>query len=412
METKTNIDQLVQQVLGKLKEMGYSENTYNAYYRLYKKLARYASNREIHVYSKELGLEFLHAFCTLPEDWEEKMPRNIREPVRCIRTLTEYQEFGRISRRVCKKKEIEYPFYNEIMKDYKAECDLRCYSPSGMRTRMYRLSLFVDFLQRTDVTPNAITSAHLSQFTTTLMGRHAKSIASIHTTIRSFLQFLYLKGFHEKDLSSDVLHFKTSYGTRIPSVWKVEDIKKMLDGVDRGNPTGKRDYAILLLVTRLGMRVGDIKSMKLSDLQWEYRRIKVVQQKTSRTVDYPILEDIGWAIIDYLKEGRPKTDTPFLFVRHNAPFEPFGMYANLHNIITKHARRAGIVFPKEQHHGLHSLRHTLAKTLLDMHTPLGVISEVLGHMDIQSTKVYLSIDMEGLRSCALDPQTVFDHDLA
>jgi len=411
MKTKTTIEQLVQQVLKRLKEMNYAESTYKAYERLYKRLIRYAIDREINDYSKELGHEFLQTCYSLPEDWEEKTPRNVLGPVRCIRTLTEYQEFETISRRIRKKKVIEYPFYSAIMKDYEAECNLRCYSPSGMRTRMNRVTLFVDFLHRSDITPNAITPAHLSQFTTTLMHRHAKSIAAIHVATRSFLQFLYLKGFHEKDLSSYVPCFKSSYGKRIPSVWKTEDVKKMLASIDRANPTEKRDYAILLLVTRLGMRVGDIKSLKLSDLQWEHRRINVVQQKTLRTVDYPILEDIGWAIIDYLKDGRPKTDTPFLFIRHNAPFEAFGLHANLHNIITKYVRRAGIVFPKEQHHGLHSLRHTLAKTLLDMHTPLGVISQVLGHMDIQSTKVYLSIDLEGLRRCALDPQTVFDYDL-
>jgi len=411
METTTPIDQLVQQVLEILKEKNYAENTYKAYDRLYKRLIRYARERKISEYSKELGRAFLKSCYTLAEDWEERTPRNLQGPVRCIRVLMEYQEFGTMSRRVRKKKVIEYPFYSAIMKDYEVECDLRNYSPVGMRTRMNRVTLFVDFLHRSDITPNAITPAHLSQFTTTLMHHHAKTISAIHVATRSFLQFLYLKGFHEKDLSSDVPCFKSSYGTRIPSVWKPEDVKKLLASIDRANSTGKRDYAILLLVTRLGMRVGDIKSLKLSDLQWEHRRINVVQQKTLRTVDYPILKDIGWAIIDYLKDGRPKTDTPFLFIRHNAPFEPFGMHANLHNIITKYARRAGIVFPKEQHHGLHSLRHTLAKTLLDMHTPLEVISQVLGHMDIQSTKVYLSIDLEGLRRCALDPQAVFDYDL-
>lgn len=412
METKTAIEQLVQEVMEKLEDMNYAENTCNAYHRAYKRLIGYAKDRGIEAYSEELGIKYLQETYSLPEDWERKVPRRACGPARTIRVLNEYQQCGKIPRRTSKKKKRVYPFYTEIMKDFEKECDLRCFSPGGMRTRMYRLALFIDFLHKMDVPPHEITPAHLSQFTTTLMHRHAKSIASIHITMRSFLRFLYLKEFHEKDLSSDVPHFKSSFGTRIPSVWKTEDVKKMLACIDRGNPTGKRDYAILLLVARLGMRVGDIKSLKLADLQWEHRRIRIVQQKTARTVDYPILEDIGWALIDYLKDGRPKVDTPILFLRHNAPFEPFGMHANLHSIITKYTRRAGIEFPKEQHHGLHSLRHTLAKTLLDMHTPLGVISEVLGHMDIQSTKVYLRIDIEGLRRCALDPQAVFDYDLS
>ena len=130
----------------------------------------------------------------------------------------------------------------------------------------------------------------------------------------------------------------------------------MLEGIDRGNPTGKRDYAILLLVARLGIRVGDIKSLKLSDLDWRSKTIKIRQDKTKNTVTYPILSDIGWALIDYLKNARPASNSPFVFIRMNAPHEAFGENASFHNIITKYTRRSGITVPRGKRHGLHSLR--------------------------------------------------------
>jgi integrase len=180
--------------------------------------------------------------------------------------------------------------------------------------------------------------------------------------------------------------------------------------VDRGNPNGKRDYAILLMVARLGMRVHDIREIRLNNLNWATRNIEIVQHKTKQTIVYPILDDIGWAIIDYLKNGRPKTESPYLYVRHNAPFEAFGAYANLHNIIARYTRLAGIHLRTGASRGMHSLRHTLAGVLLEQGTPLPVIAEILGHRTTLSTGVYLKIDVEALVRCALDPDEVFRHD--
>jgi integrase/recombinase XerD len=187
-------------------------------------------------------------------------------------------------------------------------------------------------------------------------------------------------------------------------------VRRLLASVDRGNPNGKRDYAILLMVARLGMRVQDIKEIRLNNLNWATRTIEIVQHKTKQRTSYPILDDIGWAVIDYLKNGRPTTESPHLFVRHHAPFEAFGAYANLYNIIARYMRLASINLRKGAARGMHSLRHTLAGVLLEQGTPLPVISEILGHMSTLSTGVYLKIDLEGLSRCALDPDEVFRHD--
>lgn len=97
-------------------------------------------------------------------------------------------------------------------------------------------------------------------------------------------------------------------------------------------------------------------------------------------------------------------------MRLQAPYEAFGKDANLYNIITKYTREANITIPKENRHGLHSLRHALASTLLAQGTPLPVITEILGHMDSKSTAVYLRTDMKGLKRCALGPEEVSTND--
>jgi site-specific recombinase XerD len=329
-----------------------------------------------------------------------------------MRVLGDYQLHGVIlRRRTTKTPYARTPQFEEALNAYYKECMRRNYSQQGMRTQVYRTKLFIDYLDDHGITSlSLLTVHHLSDYIRTVAGYHQKSISAILTTLRSFLSFLYLQGYHDRDLSGDVPKLKLPRHPKIPSTLKPEDVKLLLESVDRGNPNGKRDYAILLIVARLGMRVQDVKEIKLSNLNWATRTIEVVQHKTKRAISYPILDDIGWAIIDYLKNGRPKTESPHLFIRHNAPFETFGTYANLHYIITKYTRLAGINLRTGASRGMHSLRHTLAGVLLEQGTPLPVISEILGHMSTLSTSVYLKIDIDGLRRCALDPDEVMKND--
>lgn len=192
----------------------------------------------------------------------------------------------------------------------------------------------------------------------------------------------------------------------IPHAWETDDVKKLLASIDRNSAKGKRDYAILLLIVHLGLRVSDIRTMKLSSLNWNRKIITLSVRKTSRALELPLLDDIGWAIIDYLKNGRPQTVCDRLFVRHRAPFDSFGENASFYSELHRYMQVAGINPPVGVHCGLHSLRSTLARNMLEAKTPLPVISEVLGHSSINTTSIYLKIDLNGLRKCALDPEEV------
>jgi integrase len=147
--------------------------------------------------------------------------------------------------------------------------------------------------------------------------------------------------------------------------------------------------------------------MRLSNLNWNRKTIALSMQKTGQAQELPLLDDIGWAIIDYLKNGRPKTACNRLFIRHRAPFDSFGENESFYRELHRYMQIAGITPPTGVHCGLHSLRSTLARNMLEAKTPLPVISEVLGHTNINTTSIYLKIDLDGLRKCALDPEEVF-----
>jgi integrase/recombinase XerD len=413
MRPERSIEELVAAVLGQLERLKYAENTRASYRKTYRRLVRFADNAGETVYSESLGNLFLQANYAFDLDtYTISLYRSFRNEVRCIRVLGDYQMHGAIlRRRTTKTPYTATPEFAEALNAYYAECGKRNYSRQGMRGRRYRTELFLHYLDDHGIKSLAsLTGRNLSDYIRTVAGYHKKSISAILTTLRSFLTFLYLNGYHQNDLSGDVPPLKLPHAPKIPSTWEAADVRRLLASVDRGNPNGKRDYAILLMVARLGIRVHDVREIRLSNLNWATRNIEIVQHKTKQTIVYPILDDIGWAIIDYLKNGRPKTESPYLYVRHNAPFEAFGSYSNLHNIITRYTRLAGIDLRTGASRGMHSLRHTLAGVLLEQGTPLPVIAEILGHRTTLSTGVYLKIDVEGLVRCALDPDEVFRHD--
>jgi integrase len=164
---------------------------------------------------------------------------------------------------------------------------------------------------------------------------------------------------------------------------------------------------MILLAARLGLRIIDIKHLKLDNLNWSDNRIELIQSKTSGMLSLPLLPDVGWAIIDYLQNGRPKVDCPYVFLRQIAPLEPFSDEDRLHQIVEKYMRLAKIPISPQKKRGMHSLRHMLASRLLEENTPLSVISDILGHVSSDSTAVYLKVDVERLRECALNPEEVF-----
>jgi site-specific recombinase XerD len=248
-----------------------------------------------------------------------------------------------------------------------------------------------------------LTPAVIGAFVTTLTGYQAKTVEHKLCALRSFLRCAASEGLIDGAVLEAVPRAKSTRQARIPSVWDPADVTKILQAVDRGNPCGKRDYAIILLITRLGLRGVDVKRLRFADLDWPGNRLSIVQAKTGHRVQLPLLKDVGWAIIDYIRHGRPRSDCPQVFLRHTAPIGPFSDQDHLHQILAKHARAAHVPVGEQRRHGMHSLRHTLATRLLEDGTPVEQIADILGHQQVTSTGVYLKSSLRLLAQCALDP---------
>jgi integrase len=187
----------------------------------------------------------------------------------------------------------------------------------------------------------------------------------------------------------------------IPSVYTKEEIQQLLNGVDRTGPKGKRNYAMVLLAARLGMRASDICGLTFDNLKWQTNTIEFIVKKTGVLAVLPLLNEVGEAIIEYIKYGRPDSEDKHVFLRMQTPFVQLKPSV-LHGIVSAGLRNANIPLLPGKRHGPHALRASLASAMLDNNTPLPVISEALTHTNSDTTRIYLKIDLQHLREYSLE----------
>lgn len=231
------------------------------------------------------------------------------------------------------------------------------------------------------------------------------SLASRHncsSTLRTFLRYVYDIGVTTKDLS--IFLPKDSYKkhSKIPTTYSENEISSVIASVERSSAIGKRDYLVLLLAAEYGWRSKDIVGFCFDHIDWEKNTISFAQSKTGVPVVYPLLATVGNAIIDYAKHGRPQTRANEVIVSAMSATKGNPLTSpTVHSIVTRYMRRANVKNWKNKKHGAHALRHSLAATMLRKNISLPTISTIMGHQSTETTKVYLSVDIEKLQLCPL-----------
>lgn len=265
---------------------------------------------------------------------------------------------------------------------------------------------FLDFLSQKGIAVTKdICIEDCNGYLKTLAGYGFKTVEQKVCGIRHFLRFLYDREWILSDIAAEIHMPAISKKAKIPSVWSADELKKMIGTIDRNSPIGKRDYAMILLACILGLRISDIKNLHFSNFDWENKQMSLIQHKTHKSLTLPLPDAVGWAVIDYIKNGRPKYfESDIVFLKHMPPFDPISDNNHLEQRIVFHMNKAGIRRDKNKHSGFHSLRHSAGSMLLDMGTPLPVITTILGHSDIDVTGIYLKTDLEKLAECVLTPE--------
>ena len=405
---KTYLPDLISGLEQELLRLGYTKGSMTFYRRRWNQLMAYAEDRGECYYTEQLGMDFLKEFFGITqEDFSRTLPQAETQEIRMIRMVGDFQLHHAVLRRYLKHKEIlTTPFFVDIRSRFRSSCEKKGYSQVTTEHYVKQSSYLMDYLAAQGMDDfTEVTLDTVNAYIRTLAGFSYKTVEQHICSLRAFFRFLYQEGTVPDDLTAKMPMVKARKQTAIPSVWTHEELKQLIGAIDRGSPKGRRDYAIILIACRLGLRCTDIKNLCFENFNWTEKKLCFTQSKTGQPIELPLVPDVGWAVIDYLKYGRPKVDSSRIFVRHMAPFLPFAEGDHLDQLIRAYMVKAHIPM-RGKHRGMHSLRHTMASVLLEKDTPLPVISDIIGHLDTNSTAVYLKVDMERLAECPLDFEEV------
>ncbi len=385
-----------------LRSILYSNKVVDTYVEEWSKIGCFMKEKNISVYSPEIGELFLSERIG---NSRTKLTRYQRNIVRKTTSLSDFLITGIMKKR--KYRETPRDLDGQIgiiMSDYiVSKRKINNWSTSTVQSCNLYLSRFLDYLKEVDILSiEGLKHETVVGFTGYL---HQKSYSAItrHLILLAtsrFLKHLFEHGLLKTDLSDVISNDKYVRQPKLPSFFSKEEVELLISSIERSNPNGRRNYAMVLLVARLGIRCSDVSGLKFESLLWEKQIISLIQQKTNRRLELPLFTEIGEAIIDYLKHGRPTSELPYIFLRHIPPYDRMDNNA-LNGIMQKYMRLSGIQYD-DRHHGPHALRHSLATRLLQESVPLPVISEVLGHKKTESTMFYLRVDVDSLSRCALD----------
>jgi site-specific recombinase XerD len=224
--------------------------------------------------------------------------------------------------------------------------------------------------------------------------RAAQLMASV---MRSFLNYLFQEGKTTTNLAMAIPAMAGGRLSELPRYLERAQVEKLLRCCDRRRKVGRRDYSILLLLARLGLRASEVAGLELEDFDWTAGEL-LIRGKGNRVDRLPLLQDVGKAIADYLRNGRPSCSSRRVFVQCNAPFAGFSSPPNaVSGLVGRALARAGI---KSRHQGAHLLRHSLATSMLRGGASLAQIGQVLRHESPQTTEIYAKVDLSALRALA------------
>ena len=390
------IQKVIERANQLLKEARYTKSRIYTYNWLWKKrIVSYMNSKSMVDFDEKVGKE-----CTLCFHDGGTVTFYHRDLIKSIDVLVNVFLNDNLGKRM--RTPAQYPFRGEIgsaAQDYFES--LKALGISEKKTiRSYKkmVSNFVEYLFENGVCSiSGIIEECIVKFIESRLYRQKEYVG----TIRRFLNYLYKEDLITKNYSyvlrsigNNIKHIKT------PSFYSPSEIRQLEESISRTSNVGKRDYAMVTICSRIGLRVSDVANLSFKDINWENNSISIIQYKTGNPLTLPLLSIVGNAIIDYLKNARPKSISSRIFLSCRPPYGEMNP-GSVHSAIAVAFRKSGVDYG-DRHHGGHALRFSLAQRMLDKSTPIPIISETLGHTELDTTRTYVRIDLLHMMGCVLD----------
>ncbi|MGL6199152.1 MAG: tyrosine-type recombinase/integrase [Lachnospiraceae bacterium] len=403
MQENIILRELIRNATDYLEQQGYSLSSITKYRRYWKRLED--------VYGKPyINLsKYDECFQLMKKEWMisdlNALTGNQRFQLRTVKCLFDFLKVGAFPKyHLVITKDREMP-YQGIYNDFCTSELNRGLSGSTIKSEGSIFKRFLDFIYiKLDSSIENLTLEMLKSYLVALDETNftPQTKALNLSCIKRFLRFLEVQQLIEVPLS---YFFKGQvYGQykELPSHYSGHEIKQVLNKVNRDSALGKRDFLILLLAVQLGIRVSDIRNLKLENIHLATQTLQFHQQKTGRQICLPFNDSILFAFCDYLKNARKTTsEYTHIFLKMQAPYIPYSKNNTFNYILMKYLKVADINYTNRKH-GIHSMRHSLAGNMLESGIPISTISGVLGHTSIVTTMNYTRISYQQLKKVALE----------
>lgn len=395
------IKDLVNEFYDELSQRNYGQNVQCAYHKICRQILAWCNSNSIESFNEKTGDQFCDE--TIGGHLSEAGSSYLyRRTLRVTRMLVSLQRDGDFEYRTPRT---EYKFYTQLADEIEQYLDYcavtRKLSATTLSERQRAICRFDNYLNDNDKTTLDNSVDLFEEFLSKHCSKHSRR--TYKSVFRELYRYLFDKGILNKDYSSLILKEpKVSSGSKLPTTYTEDEIKRMINAIERSSAKGKRDYLVLLLAAEYGWRASDITSFSLDQIDWDKNKISIVQHKTGVPVEFPLLASVGNAIIDYLKHGRPIGGENVIIVNHENTHKGKKLTSpTIHSLVAHAMKTANIKNWKIKKHGPHALRHSLASNMLKHNVAIPIIKTVLGHQSVETTKIYVSVDIEKLRLCSL-----------
>lgn len=399
----TPLKTLVDEVVRTLQEANYQESTINEYRKTFYNLMHMADSLQTDCYSYELGENFRND--TISERTGKYSLYRWKRRNRCVQMFNWFEEHGSFRLDAFAESRIETPsseVYNRLMKEYidsLANEGLKANTIDSFRNVSCKFLQFLELkqYQTIDAAPADVVYDFIADI------RKTWAEESLRTALSGLRSFLAFTGNEEHYLIA--VNVRTVKARKIIPVLTQKEENSIWDILRNNTEITRRDKAITLIGLLAGVRACDIINLKLSNIDWRTDSISIIQQKTGKPLDLPLIPVIGNAVAEYIMEERPQTDFPNVFISQVAPYRPFAGHSAIYLAIKRVFNQAGIDMGAGVC-GTRLLRHNTASRMLANGIPIETIASTLGHVDPDSTDIYLTTDERHIRECALPLSTV------
>ena len=385
MKTK-DLPAVISALIEKMRSDGYSQARLEDTTWILEHFGRYCSKQGIEVITVPVAVEFVReSFGFDYYNTTSRFQTVLRRP---LLILFEFHEFGSYKKTHQRGSTTQIPLIYEAV--YREFVDHVNCMPIGRKTRerkIWSFTKYLEYLEKSGITElSQIRHDTVHEYIASLASYAPATLRVTRTNLREAYDWMFEKRY-------------------VPFSGR-QMFPQLLSCVDTQIPSGKCMYAAICLLAYLGMRVGDVIALRFCDIDWEKGTISYAQQKTGNLLTLPLLDEVKFPLIDYIRNGRHESADPeYIFVTMYAPYTRYTCTSSMFRMVEKCMQTAGIRY-EGRHHGPHSLRHSLATNLLSENVPISAIANIMGHSSTRTTETYLTVDETHLKEISLEVPNV------